>query len=191
VLLDMMDLARSHVDRILDGLTDQEFFWEPVPGCWTVRRRHGEDVHWAPGRQFFVNGKGEWVIDYAVPDPIPAPLTTIAWRLVHMAGICAMYHEHVFGPARLDWDDWEIPHAAADALRWWAGSFDAYRRALERGGDTDLDREAHAVWGPTQTVRQWSEVLIHENAHHGAEIGALRDLHRATGGGSTATGTRR
>ena len=23
----------------LEGLTDEEYFWEPVPGCWSVRRR--------------------------------------------------------------------------------------------------------------------------------------------------------
>src|SRR3954447_10151679 len=25
----------------LEGLTDGEFFWEPVPGCWSVDRRGG------------------------------------------------------------------------------------------------------------------------------------------------------
>src|SRR5260221_14090429 len=23
----------------LEGLTDQEYFWEPVPGCWSLRKR--------------------------------------------------------------------------------------------------------------------------------------------------------
>jgi hypothetical protein len=22
-----------------DGLTDEEYFWEPVPGCWSLRER--------------------------------------------------------------------------------------------------------------------------------------------------------
>src|SRR5438046_10240550 len=29
----------------VDGLTDDAFFWEPVAGCWTVRRR--DDGRWA------------------------------------------------------------------------------------------------------------------------------------------------
>jgi hypothetical protein len=23
----------------LEGLTDEEYFWQPVPGCWTISRR--------------------------------------------------------------------------------------------------------------------------------------------------------
>jgi hypothetical protein len=49
----------------LVGLTDAEYFWEPVPGTWSVR---------AAGDRF--------VADFAVPPPEPAPVTTIAWRLL-------------------------------------------------------------------------------------------------------------
>ncbi len=56
-------------DRIA-GLTDDAYLGEPVPGCWTVR----------------ADDDGRWVTDDAIPDPDPAPLTTIAWRLVHVAG---------------------------------------------------------------------------------------------------------
>ena len=27
--------------RACDGLTDEDFFWEPVPGSWTVFHEHG------------------------------------------------------------------------------------------------------------------------------------------------------
>ena len=46
----------------LQGLTDDEYFWEPVEGCWTVR----------PGK----NGRFE--ADWQWPPPEPAPVTTIA-----------------------------------------------------------------------------------------------------------------
>jgi len=52
----------------LAGLTDEEYFWEPAPGCWSVRQR----------------GDGRWAVDQAMPGPDPAPLTTIAWRLWHL-----------------------------------------------------------------------------------------------------------
>lgn len=32
----------------LDGLTDEEYFWEPAPGCWSVRQRR--DGRWAHDR---------------------------------------------------------------------------------------------------------------------------------------------
>jgi hypothetical protein len=48
----------------LTGLSDEEYLWEPVPGCWSIRRR-GET---ATPRAF---GPGEWVLDLGAPD-IPA-----------------------------------------------------------------------------------------------------------------------
>ena len=48
----------------LTGLGDEEYLWEPVPGCWSIRRR-GEAV---TPRAF---GPGEWVLDLGAAD-IPA-----------------------------------------------------------------------------------------------------------------------
>ncbi len=70
-------------------------------------------------------------------------------------------------------------------MSWWEESFETYRAALEKAGDRDLQRVVEAPWAPApgvRTVLDWSEVLIHENAHHGGEIGCLRDLFRITQG---------
>lgn len=61
----------------LDGLTDEEYFWQPVPGCWTISRR-GESS--AP----MSVGAGEFTFDYGRAEQSPAPVTTIAWRLAHI-----------------------------------------------------------------------------------------------------------
>ena len=47
--------AYEIVRRRVEGLTDEEFFWEPAPGCWTVRP----------------NEQGRWSADYEEPDPEP------------------------------------------------------------------------------------------------------------------------
>ena len=65
----------------LDGLTDEEYFWEPVRGCWSIRPR---DKSAAP----ISEDSGEWAMDFASPDPVPAPVTTIAWRLAHIIVSC-------------------------------------------------------------------------------------------------------
>ena len=65
----------------LAGLTDDEYFWEPVPSCWSVRRR-------ADATTSKAMGAGEFVLDYAFPEPEPAPVTTIAWRLAHITVGC-------------------------------------------------------------------------------------------------------
>jgi hypothetical protein len=48
----------------LDGLTDGEYFGEPVPGCWSVRRRGTSS---APVQA----GSGAFTIDFAFPEPYP------------------------------------------------------------------------------------------------------------------------
>jgi hypothetical protein len=63
---------RKNLRPRLDGLTDEEYFWEPVRGCWSIRP-HGTST--AP----MSAGSGEWTVDFASPDPVPAPVTTIAW----------------------------------------------------------------------------------------------------------------
>ncbi|GAA4786289.1 DinB family protein [Streptomyces ziwulingensis] len=64
LLLDQFDKAWEAARVRLTGLGDEEYLWEPVPGCWSLRRR-GEAV---TPRAF---GPGEWVLDLGAPD-IPA-----------------------------------------------------------------------------------------------------------------------
>ncbi|MHB1712471.1 MAG: hypothetical protein ACYCV7_13905 [Acidimicrobiales bacterium] len=39
VLLDQLDSARDLSRPRLEDLDDDEYLWEPVLGCWSVRRR--------------------------------------------------------------------------------------------------------------------------------------------------------
>jgi DinB superfamily len=36
LLLAQMDEVYDRLRGRLEGLTDDEYFWEPVPGCWSV-----------------------------------------------------------------------------------------------------------------------------------------------------------
>jgi hypothetical protein len=81
LLLDQLDEVYDRLRRRVADLTEVEYFWEPVPECWTVRR----------------DGSGMWVNDYEEPDPDPPPFTTIAWRLAHIADCNVMYQEYAFG----------------------------------------------------------------------------------------------
>jgi hypothetical protein len=166
-----MNQVHGTVKARLEGLTDDEFFWEPVPRCWTVRRRRDGEIS-------IFNGRGEWIYDYAIPDPEPPPFTTIGWRLIHIACINDMYHERVLGPQQRDYEDQEVPHTATDAINWWHDGYLRYQDGLTALDDAELERLVATPWGVTQTVREWTWTLIHENAHHGAEIGCLRDLYR-------------
>jgi hypothetical protein len=64
LLIEQLDQAREMAEVRLTGLTDEEYLWEPVAGCWSVRRR-GEAV---TPRAY---GPGDWLLDKGAPD-IPA-----------------------------------------------------------------------------------------------------------------------
>jgi hypothetical protein len=164
--LQLDEAYRMLRDRV-EGLNDEEFYWEPVPGSWTVRRLEG----------------GRWAADYEEPDPIPAPFSTIGWRLVHVAECKLMYHEYAFGPGRLTWDELDSTHTAADAvasLVEWQGLLVADLGSLD---DADLERPAMTNWGEEWPTWRIFWTMIHHDLWHGGELGALRDLYRLGGPG--------
>lgn len=65
-------LLREQVDWLwrgvwrprLEGLTDEQYLCEPVPGAWSVRPR-------AEAVTPMADGAGEMVIDWAYPEPDP------------------------------------------------------------------------------------------------------------------------
>jgi hypothetical protein len=61
LLLEQFDRAREMAEVRLIGLSDEEYLWEPVPDCWSLRRR--EDA--VTPRAF---GPGDWVLDLGAPD---------------------------------------------------------------------------------------------------------------------------
>ena len=83
-------------DVALDGLTQEEFDWEPVPGAWSVRPRSDGRRGW---------GAGEIVCEDAWPPPDPLPLTTIGWRVVHLAAWTRIYTDHLFGDGTASLDN--------------------------------------------------------------------------------------
>src|SRR5215469_18302583 len=60
---------RAQLRPRLNGLTDEEYRWEPVPGAWNVRPR-------GTGTAPVQVGAGEFTIDFAMPEPDPVPVTT-------------------------------------------------------------------------------------------------------------------
>ncbi|WP_327353039.1 DinB family protein [Streptomyces sp. NBC_01304] len=64
LLLDQFDMAREMAQVRLTGLSDAEYLWEPVPDCWSIRRRSEATTPRA-------YGPGEWLLDKGAPD-IPA-----------------------------------------------------------------------------------------------------------------------
>lgn len=155
------------------GLTDEEYFWEPVAGCWSVRPR---GTSTAPVQ----GGSGDFTIEFAMPAPVPPPVTTIAWRLGHLVvGVLGARNAAHFGGPPCDYQGWAYAGTAAEALdqlddahaRWVAGV-----RGL---GEEGLARPCGPAEGPWAEATMATLVLhIHrEVIHHGAEVALLRDLY--------------
>jgi uncharacterized damage-inducible protein DinB len=150
--------------RRLEGLTDEEYRWEPVEGCWNIRRS--------------TEASGGWTVDYPDAHPDPPPFTTIAWRMLHISDGNTVYWEHSFGPGvRNFWD--LAPHGAADeAIEYLIESQQAITTTLGDLDDDLLDEERPTHLGVRWPARRVIAVLIDEQIHHGAEIALLRDLYR-------------
>jgi hypothetical protein len=165
----------THVRSKLDGLTDDEYFWEPTPGCWSVRPR-------AEAVTCRAAGSGDLVIDWEFPAPDPSPVTTIAWRMAHLTvGVFGARAASHFGGPKADYSTWRFASTAADAMQ---QLDDAYGRWIGGAGALEpheLDRPVGAAEGPWAHAT-FAELILHINReaiHHGAEILLLRDLYRS------------
>ncbi len=132
LLVDQLASSRDFSRTRLEGLTDEEYLWEPAPGCWSVRRR-GETT--TPNAY----GAGEWMLDFARPEPKPAPVTTVAWRLGHLYSGFTMRWEWTFGGRQKREDTVEFTPSAAEALdRLWA-LMNRWRESVDAMTDEQLD----------------------------------------------------
>jgi DinB superfamily len=163
-LADQLDWHwRGQLRPRLDGLSDDEYFWQPVPDCWTVHP--------------------DGSVDFAFPAPSPVPFTTIAWRMAHViVGVFAMRNHHHFGAPPADYETWQYATDAATALRQLDESYAAWIggvRSLTGPAGADLNRRCGPAEGP-YADRPLVELILHINReaiHHGAEIACLRDLY--------------
>ncbi|MFJ5306641.1 DinB family protein [Streptomyces sp. NPDC088350] len=196
-LLDQFDFACERLSSRMTGpvmdsgdgtdtrvgpMTDAEYFWEPVPDCWSVRRRAD-----GPGsRATHLAGQGDWGRDAApYPHPWPPPFTTVAWRLSHLTEMLTLRADHTAGDRTLTRDDHPVVGDAVGAVDAFDAAAGAWRKALLSVDDAALDTVGYCTYPhgsdaeePFIDIVWW---VNQEVLHHGAEIAVLRDLHRQGG----------
>lgn len=171
-LVDLSDEVWRRTRARVEGLSDEEYFWEPAPGCWTIRQR--ED--------------GTWMTDWPLPRPEPEPFTTIAWRMWHLID---MYGENraphwLDVPAQgepIGHDDptGAPPPTATDAVALLERAHDRWDAHLALATEERLGESIGPIAGPEYADRTRAAYVMHmldEFIHHGAEIALLRDLWR-------------
>jgi hypothetical protein len=163
----------------LDGLTDDEYFWEPVAGCWSLREK---GTSTAPRTA----GAGQYLYEFAYPhpEPDPPPVTTIAWRLAHMiVGVFGARNAGHFGGPACDWDTFIFAGTATQALAQLDGVYGTWIKGVRGLGADGLLTPCGPSEGP-YSEHSMAALVLHINReaiHHGAEIALLRDLYRAKG----------
>jgi hypothetical protein len=163
-LADQLDWHWQHQLRPrLEGLTDDEYFWEPVPGCWTLHP--------------------DGSIDFSYPPPQPEPFTTIAWRLAHViVGVLAMRNHSHFGGPPADYQSWPYALDAHTALEQLDAAYANWIAGVRGLDDAALARPCGPAEGPYADFSM-ATLVLHINReviHHGAEIACIRDLYTHT-----------
>jgi hypothetical protein len=145
----------------LEGLTDEEYLWEPAPGSWTVR----------------VHPDARWKRDAGASPVAP----TIAWRMCTLAGTQLLRYDWTFGERRIQWHDIDLPGSAAGAMAFLERAAVAWIQECAGLTVGDLDTPL-CQWPGGPQGRPFAETLWWTNRDliaAGAEILLLRDMHRA------------
>jgi hypothetical protein len=177
LLLDQFDFyLRAHLVPRLEGLDDEEYFWEPAPGCWSI-----------------LEGPNGCELQQSWPEPDPPPMTTIGWRLAHIsASNIGTRANALFGaneiPDGVTFNDPRftppIPSSAADAVAQLHQVWRQWRNGVAALGDARLLSPIGPAGGMFADD-PFAALVLHvsrETMHHGGEIGVLRDLYRAARG---------
>ena len=173
---ELVDQLESHWQHRLrprlEGLTDDEYFWQPVPDCWTISRRGTSS---APQSL----GAGEFTWDFGEPQA-PEPVTTIAWRLAHLiVGFAEMNGTHFGGPPA-DIATFDYAGTAKEALRQLDDAHDAWVEGVRDLGNAGLAEPQGEKSPPEFADAPVARLVLYtslEVFHHGAEICLLRDLY--------------
>ena len=162
-LLALSDKAYDRLRQRLDDLTDEEYLWEPAPGCWSVR----------------VDAGNRPTFDFGLL-PAEQPVTTIAWRLAHIVDLLKEDRCAVLLGLEPDAnaDELWLTTNSDEATEFLATAYRTWRRYLEATDPAALDGPVEGGrWPDRQT---FALHILDEFIHHGAEIGVLRDVYAAT-----------
>lgn len=163
LLLRAWESSGDRLERRCTGLVDDELLWEPVPDCWNLVVDPAQP--------------GGWSYPYDFDPPEPHPMTTIGWRLVHLAADNWIYTEHAWGPGLRNFPDLPVHGSTAEVLADWRASRGPVTAWLSSAADEQLWQPRPSHLGEPRAAGDVVRILLDEQAHHGAEIALLRDLY--------------
>jgi len=169
-LLDLSDFAWQRLRNRVDGLTDDEYFWEPFDGSWSVRKTADGFRH---------DGFGEDADRVPIEPP---PFTTVAWRIAHIVDILQEDRTATWFGQEVAADDGQppVPGSAAEAITALEHAYAVWRGRLAALTPEVLDQPLGAIGGPyaDHNGTDFALHILDELIHHGAEVGTVLDVYR-------------
>ncbi|MFF1819253.1 DinB family protein [Kribbella sp. NPDC058245] len=166
-LLGLSDFAWERLRTRIQGMTDEEYFWEPFDGSWSVRKTDDG-----------------FAADYVMIAPEPAPFTTLAWRIAHIVDILQAERTATWFGHQPEPEDGvpAVPGSADAARSALEVAYGVWRRRLASLSQEDLARPMGPIAGPyaADDGTAFALHILDELIHHGAEVGAVRDFYRGT-----------
>jgi hypothetical protein len=152
----------------LEGLTDDEFLWEPAPTVWTVR---------------LVDGRPKPDVEVWAPEATAAPPRTLAWSMGHLGDGSMTRADWLVGSHSLRDGDLTWPMTAREGLEFMRAGLTAWRDGLAAMTDADLDEVGRSAYSggldPTLPLIEIVWWVNKELLWHAADIWFVRDLYAA------------
>ena len=157
----------------LEGLTDEEFLWEPADEVWTVR---------------LVDGRATPDVEVWPATGEAAPPRTLVWTIDHLGVGGFERADYLVGSHSLDSKDLRWPLIAAEGVRFMTEGLAAWRSGLDQMTDVDLDTVGRSAYPggldpelPLIEIVWW---MNRELVFHTGEIFFARDLYAALHNGT-------
>ena len=170
-LLAIFEDVRSRLFGRLEGLSDAEYLWEPVGDSLSIHP--GDDGVFRVGELFPASLPG-----------MPDLVTTIAWRMWHIGNLCLRgYVTHFFEDVPELGDRQAWPGTAKEGVQALAEEWECFISRIAALGDKRL-LEPMGLGPGGWAGETYLKLALHaldEAAHHGGEIGLLRDLYLREG----------
>jgi hypothetical protein len=156
----------------LEGLTDDEFLWQPAPEVWTVRPPTEPGGRPIPDAEVWAPTGGS------------APPRTIAWSMGHLGAGVAERADWLVGSHSKTSEDYGWPMTAAEGRAFMLDGLAQWRNGLATMTDADLDTVGRSAYpgglDPTLPLIEIVWWVNKEVVWHAAEIWFMRDLYAAT-----------
>lgn len=164
-LVESFDYVVERLRTRLGGLSQDEYLWQPVQGCPSLRR--GKD--------------GRWILDGAGrSEPDGSRIATIAWHIGQLAGITLLgFTARLFADHTLAADTLAVPDRAEHVDQYVADAHQGWRSGLLTLRDEDLGQPLGPTWGPyaEETTLDLVMHVFDDVVSHEARVGLLRGLY--------------